>query len=399
MRVEVVHGWPVSRVLDIARRLRLNKLVEIAVWPDEWIFWVIPALLAGRRLAKQNRPDAIAVFMMPYSTGLVGIALSKLTGVPLILKLNDSPTCADMHFFPTRFHYRLSRALEDFYVRAADAIVYVSGTNLESVRERHPPHRARRFHLVRSAAEEMGPRATSPDAERFEIVYTGGMNGWWALIERRSQVGPLQRIYRRWTRLGRYELAALDVSTSSPAVIGEAILGAIAEHSGWSDRLHLTVLGNQFPSHVVARALSLTGVQDVVTVRDRVPHDQVADQVGRADLLFMTLPARLDGSRGGRISAKTYEYLMTDRPILAALPRGENWDYLADKPGVWLVDPHDRRAMKEVIVELTSAKFEGRALSFDRRQLRQQLSYQTRAAEFEEVVRAAIEHRLGAGSE
>jgi hypothetical protein len=105
------------------------------------------------------------------------------------------------------------------------------------------------------------------------------------------------------------------------------------------------------------------------------------------------LPERVDGSRGGRISAKTYEYLMTDRPILAAVPQGENWDYLADKPGVWLVDPGDRQRMTEVIAELADAKFAGRALSFDRRHLQEQLSYEARAAEFATVVRTAIERR------
>ena len=50
---------------------------------------------------------------------------------------------------------------------------------------------------------------------------------------------------------------------------------------------------------------------------------------------------RTDDTPGGRIASKTYEYLMTDRPILAAVPKGENWDYYAGKPGVWLV--HGRR--------------------------------------------------------
>jgi hypothetical protein len=130
-----------------------------------------------------------------------------------------------------------------------------------------------------------------------------------------------------------------------------------------------------------------------VSVLDPVPHEQVAAIVDGADLLFITLPTRLDGSRGGRISAKTYEYLTTDRPILAAVPRGENWDYLADKPGVWLVEPDDRQAMRSVIEQLARAKRAGNPLSFDRSALQEQLSYATRASEFARVIRAAIERR------
>lgn len=76
------------------------------------------------------------------------------------------------------------------------------------------------------------------------------------------------------------------------------------------------------------------------------------------------------------------------------MPRGENWDYLTDKPGVWLVEPDDSQGMKEVIVELASAKLEGRPQRYERDHLREQLSYDTRATEFAAVLREAIERRL-----
>jgi hypothetical protein len=103
---------------------------------------------------------------------------------------------------------------------------------------------------------------------------------------------------------------------------------------------------------------------------------------------------RVDRSRGGRISAKTYEYLMTDRPILAALPAGENWDYLSDKPGVWLAEPDDTVALREAIVELATAKLAGEPRSFARERVHEQISYAARAEQFEAVIDAGIEaHR------
>jgi hypothetical protein len=395
VRVEVVRSWPVSRLLAVLRRLRLTKLLELGVWPDESVFWVVPALLAGRRLIRETAPSAIVVFMMPYSAGLAGIALSRLTGLPLILNLDDSPTCTDMHpYFPSRLHYRLAKALEDYYARCADAIVYVSDTNLDAVRSRQPEHVRQKFHLVRYGADPADFRPQTVHTANFEIAYVGAMSGWWTLIDQHVPAGRLSRIYGAWTRLGRYERMTLDQRTSSPAIIGRAIIDTITEHPGWAGRVNLTLYGNPYPAAVVARALADAGVESVVTVLDPVPHDEVADILGRADLLFLTLPSRVDGSRGGRISAKTYEYLMTDRPILAAVPQGENWDYLADKPGVWLVEPSDRQRMREVITELADAKFAGRARAFDRGHLHGQLSYEARAAEFATVVRTGIERRL-----
>jgi hypothetical protein len=394
LRVEVVRSRRPKRLLATVRRLRMSKLLELVVWPDESIFWVAPAILAGRRIIRETKPSAIVVFMMPYSGGLAGVALSRLSGLPLILNLDDSPTCTDMHpHFPTRLHYRLARALEDFYARRADAIVYVSQRNLESVRARQPEQAHAKFQLVRYGADGSDFPAQPQRGADFEIAYVGAMSGWWSLLEERTPTGLLARLYGAWTRLGRHQVTTLEQRTSSPAVIGGAILDAIAEHPDWEGRVKLTIHGNPYPDSLVSRALAGAGVERVVDVFGPVPHAEIAALIARADLLFITLPKRLDGSPGGRISAKTYEYLATDRPILAAVPRGENWDYLADKPGVWLLAPDDRERMRRVIAELAALKFAGDAATFAREQLHEEISYQTRTAELAGAIAAGIEHR------
>ena len=391
VRVRSVRSRRPTRVFALLRRLRLGKLIELLVWPDESIFWTLPAILAGRRLIKELAPSAIVVFMMPYSAGLVGVVLARISGLPLIVNLDDSLTCTDMHpYFPTRLHYRLARRLEDFYAARADAVVYVSQTNLDAVRARNPASIREKFRLVRYGAADVDASRPPQRSAGFEIAYVGAMSGWWALIDSDASSDPLKRLFRAWTQLGRHELTRLEQRTSSPAVIGAAITEAIGEHPDWSGRVRLQIHGNPYPAEVVAQALARSGLEQVVAVGGPVPHERVAAILADADLLFLTLPKRLDGSRGGRISAKTYEYLASDRPILAAVPPGENWDYLEGRPGVWLLDPEDREGMREVIVQLAAAKFAGAPQSFDRTQLRAGLSYEARAGEFDAAVRAGI---------
>ena len=52
----------------------------------------------------------------------------------------------------------------------------------------------------------------------------GAMTGWWLLLDGHDRQGRAERAYGTWMRLGRHELVALDHRTSSPAVIGRAIL-------------------------------------------------------------------------------------------------------------------------------------------------------------------------------
>ncbi len=397
VRVETVASRAPRRLLGLLRRLRLDKLLELLVWPDDSIFWVRPAIHAGRRLIAERRPDAIVVFMMPYGGGLAGIALSRAAGLPLILNLDDSPTCTDMHpHFPSRLHHRLARRLEDRYVRRADAVVYVSARNLERVRSRQPESVREKMHLVRYGAdrEDFPPRPQRPEC--FEIAYAGAMSGWWSLLGEDGSDRLASRLFGAWTRLGRHEVTQLDQRTSSPAVIGQAILAAVARHPEWAGKVRLTIHGNPYPEALVARALRSAGVESVVEVRGPVPHSEVAATLAEADLLFLTLPGRVDGSPGGRISAKTYEYLATDRPILAAVPPGENRDYLSGKPGVWLLDPDDEQGMAAAIEELAAAKFSGSPRTFDRSALHAEVSYRTRAEELASVVREAIARRVAA---
>jgi hypothetical protein len=378
-----------TRLLD---RLRLSKLRDLLFWPDPFVFWVLPALYRAWRLCRTTRPSAILTFCMPYSTGLVGVLLKKLTGRPLILNLNDSPTCTDMNAaFPSRLHHRLAYWLEDWFVRNADAVIYVSKRNMERVRDRQPPALRPKFHLIRRGVRPLPP--VRPSARRpnsLRIVYTGGMGGWHFGQPSPPSPSLLRRLYRRWQRWGVYHAERLDPTTHSPLFIGRAIRRVLAEHPEWRGRIHLDVYGCTYPDALVETVLRSNQIEDVVRVHGRVPHEEALRLIQEADVLFMTLPGRVDGTPGGRISAKTYEYLMTDRPVLAALPPGENAEYLRDKPGVFLTDPWDVDTMAAVVADQADRLFSGSDLSVDRSALRPQLLSTTRAAAFEAVLDSVL---------
>ncbi|MGI2903926.1 glycosyltransferase [Tolypothrix sp. VBCCA 56010] len=376
--VEFVKSWYPKRLIEFIGKLKLDKLLMFLIWPDSKIFWFIPALIKGYQLIKRQNCSAIFVFMMPYSAGLVGIALKWLTGLPLVLSLDDSLSCTDMHPVSASWlHHQLERWLENFYVRQADAIVYVSQFNLELVKKRQPQSQQSKFHLIRCGADplDFSTPVDSVVSESFKIVYTGGMNGWYDFYHRPEEHTLPKKLYRAWMKLGSYERIKIDYRSSSPIFIGKAAQQAMSQNPNWENKIHVKIYGNSFPESVVQKVLQNQNLTDVVSVFGALPHSQAIQNARQADLLLITLPNRTDGSSGGRISCKTYEYLMSDRPILAAVPKGENWDYLKDKPGVWLVEPTDTEAMAQVIAQVAAAKFSGSPLTFDRTALQQELSY------------------------
>jgi hypothetical protein len=367
-------------VIRWLKKLRFEKILNLLIWPDPEIFWFFPAVLKGYQLIKEQKPDVIFVIMMPYSAGLLGVALKFLTGLPLVVSLDDSLSCTDMHPHTSSWlHHHLERWLENFYVRQANAVVYVSQFNLDLVKNRQPESEKSKFHLIRCGADPLDfatPIDSQNDNSSFEIIYTGGMNGWYKFYHLPQEKTLIKKLYQAWLEWGNYQRAKIDHRSSSPVFVGQAIKKLLSQKLEWENKIKLSVYGNGFPELVVNKVLQNQNIADVVSVSGSLPHFEAIQLARQADLLLITLPNRPDGSQGGRISCKTYEYLMTDRPILAAVPYGENWDYLQDKPGVWLVEPTDVEAMKEVIAHIATAKFSGSPLRFDRSHLKNELSYQ-----------------------
>ncbi|HHP7239789.1 glycosyltransferase [Longibacter sp.] len=390
VRIHHVPGCAQGRLSEVLRQLRLDKLDNLMTWPDPYRAWVDPALEKASSLVDRHQHDAAIVFMMPFSSGFVGTALKSRTGIPLVLNLDDSPTCSDMHpAYPSRWHYRQSIRLEDMFIRASDRVIYVSEHNRDRVAARHPASFRERLRVIRCSADppDVGPSAipvsgagTGRDASSddvFRIVYTGAMTGWYALDP--MPRSPSKRLYQAWNRIGQHRLTTLDRKTHSPVYIGQAIQRVLRRNPTWRGRVYLDVFGNTYPDDVTQRVLADYGVSDVVRLHGRIKPDAVRTETSSADLLFMSLPDRLDGSPGGRISLKTYEYALTDRPILAALPDGENRSFLTAVPGVHLTGPSDSTAMADVIEDLAHRTFDGEDLSVSRPKLRKQVSSEARA--------------------
>lgn len=391
--VKVHHVKPrvPNRFIRMLRRLKLGKLVPLLFWPDLFVFWIWPAYKKAKALIKKNRPDAIVVFMMPYSQGLVGIMLKKAFDLPLILNLNDSPTCTSLHpVFPSRFHYYLAKKLEALYIKWADEIVYVSKQNLDRLKAPLTAETRDKMHLIRRGAPivQVDTSAQQKDG-KLHIVYAGGMGGWYAFQEP-EKPSFAKRMYTAWENFGKLKLVKLDHRSHSPIYIGTALKNLLAKRPEWEGQIVIEIYGNRYPMKVVDAVLKDHGIDTLISINGVMPHAEVLQKVFGADVLFMALPERNDGSPDARISAKTYEYLMSERPILAGLSPGENENFLSNFEGVHVVSPRDVDAMESVLEGLAERHFAGESLKADRAQHFAYLSVHQKATDFQAVVQHAI---------
>jgi hypothetical protein len=88
-----------------------------------------------------------------------------------------------------------------------------------------------------------------------------------------------------------------------------------------------------------------------VRLHEFLPHDQTLALMRSADLLFLPLYDLPPGRRAGIVPHKTYEYIGSGRPILAAVPEGDARDLLARSGSAVLCRPADAGAMTDLLLE------------------------------------------------
>lgn len=368
-------------LLNILCKLRIQRLWHFFIFPDESIFWFPLALKRSINLIRKQKYDAIIVFTMPYGAALIGIFLKKLFKIPLIIKLDDSPSCVDAHStYQSRIHHRLFSSYEDCMVRCADRVVYVSNLDMKRVMSRQPERLQNKFRLIRCAATPPQSIGDAVDNNRFEITYTGGMTGWMSFY--RSKPNFISKLIRRFNGFGQYEAGAIDYRSHSPVYIGLAVKKLIAENAQWAGKVKVVVYGCSYSRHIIDDVLKTQGITDVVEVHGVVENSKSLAIMRKGTMLLVALPRKVEDSLATTISCKTYEYLTTDRPILAAVSKGECWDYLAGKPGVWLTLPSDIENMKNILQPLVREHLTGNIPRFDRSKLYYDVSYEHRAKQF-----------------
>ena len=90
---------------------------------------------------------------------------------------------------------------------------------------------------------------------------------------------------------------------------------------------------------------------DVVETLGYLPHDESVELMRSADLLFLPMQNLPPGMRATLVPGKTYEYLASGRPILAAVPDGDARDLLREAGSAFLCRPDDVEAMERIVLD------------------------------------------------
>ena len=304
------------RRLKSAAKGLARRCVKLALQPDPQVLWNPNALRAGAAVLREQPHDAILVTAPAYSSFLVGAALKRQFGLPLILDYRDEWDLsgkylenAQRDWFSRVVQERMQRRL----LRQADAVVATtraSTTNLANklAALRHSVPAVCIYNGFdaedfgeRSIVEGRGltvsedaacraicPSTLNPQPSTFRLVYTGTL---WNLTD----IEPLVK-------------AIESLSASQPELVR---------------KLELVCVGRKTPEQqqVLDRVRATTACLKAI---DYCDHAEVLDWLNSADGVCLLLSDVPGAERV--VPAKLFEYLAIRKEMLTIAPHGETAD-------------------------------------------------------------------------
>jgi glycosyltransferase involved in cell wall biosynthesis len=311
-----------------------------------WSKWWIEA--ATDMASRVKSVDVAYASMSPYESAWVGRDVGASLGIPWVADLRDPWALDEMQVFPTAMHRALERRRMRALLRTAARVVM---NTPEAAREFSDafPELDGRLTSITNGYEPADFESPAPeiDPALFRIVFTGG--AWNLHIGRRHR---RQRIVRRALGAGIKDVDLLPRSTMFLLEATERLLSRRPELRGF---ITVEIAGSGSPEDTLEFE-SLGGVS-----HGYLTHTESVRLIRSADMLFLGMQDLGDAQRANSVPGKTYEYIASGRPIIAAVPPGDARDLLSTVSNAIVCRPTDVAAMERAIERLVDRKREGRA--------------------------------------
>lgn len=311
--------------------------------PDSEIGWVLPAIARGLSLLRKYKATAIYTTGPPHSTHLIGVALKKISRVPLVLDFRDPWTRAPWRRDNGNLRAEaLNQRIESFCVRSADMVIL----NTDRAKDRM--------------------KSVYNDRVRFEVITNGFDPEVLAEIEslRRPKSDRESEIIRLCHSGSIYGLRDLTPLIRAMGILNQGGTRIYLEQVGHVDRIDR-----------VRQAIATSGLESQVCLTPHISHDQLLQKLAEVDGYVIVQPIT-----DCQVPSKLYEMLLFRKPILGLVDAGTTAQIILDYELGNVASPTDADQIAQVIrrtfIEPTSGgvvprwddamrAFDGRSLTGD----------------------------------
>jgi glycosyltransferase involved in cell wall biosynthesis len=290
--------------------------------------------------------------MSPFESGEVARTLSRELGVAWVADLRDPWALDEMQIYPSLLHRRADMWKMERLLSSAALIIMNTPESTAALRTAFPSLRKKDVITITNGFDEedfVRPPVLRRDGT-FRIVHAGYLH---------TDNGLRLRTRKKSLLLGG-AMPGVNILTRSHAVLLEAVERWCAERPDAAGNLELLFAGQT--SQEDRDLASHSRAAGMVRFTGYLSHQETLDLMRTANLLFLPMHDLPPGTRSRIVPGKTYEYLASGRPILAAVPDGDARDYLERSGAALLCRPADASGMARMLDRAYSAWKSGAAL-------------------------------------
>lgn len=341
---------------------------------DPWArSWIDESTRLGIQAAREMSFDVVYAWMQPYVSGEAAAKIARATGRPWVADLGDPWALDEMMIYPTALHRRLERRLMGRVLRTASAIVMSTPEAAARLRAEFRELASTPIVAIPNGFDEASFAGQPPAQQNgaFRIVHTGYFHT--ELGHKQHRTAGLRRVLGGATR-------GVDILSRSPVFLIEAVERVRRERPDVAERLELHFAGVLSESD-----LAVVQRSPATKIHGFVSHVESLALMRSADLLFLPMHDLPNGVRATVVPGKTYEYVASGRPILAAVPDGDAHDLLSDAGTALLCRPNDVDSMAAAIVKAYDLQRSGEPIATPPAELLRRYEYHTLAGELARV--------------
>ncbi len=265
-----------------------GKVLGKLTIPDSAYFWYKASRKKALEIIKEEGIDCVYTTSAPYSDHLLGLYIKKKTGLKWVVDFRDewtnNPYTLDAPYNPVRT--KIEKNMEHSVVTTADRLIANSPVMRANFIKNNGISGDNFFVIPNGYDKDdfQGLNLTPPKNSIFTLVYTGALYG------------------RR-----------------KPDIFFAALSELIAEGKIDKNKIKVQLIGNYHKDKLQAQ-IDGFGLKGVVEIVGYVPHDECIKRQLSADSLLLIE----GGGRGADAfyTGKVFEYMNTNRPVLALLPNG-----------------------------------------------------------------------------
>jgi glycosyltransferase involved in cell wall biosynthesis len=292
--------------------------------PDNKRGWIQPAFETAKQIIEDHRPELIFSTSPPPSNLILAANIREWSGLPAIFDMRDDWVGNHQQMYPTPWHRAKMVQLERDTLVQSDGIVTVNTVIRDAVASRHPGYTKPIVSISSGFDSRRFDRPTEPslkrDDSKITLMYSGRFYG-----------------------------------ENQPDVFLQAVALLLIKQPQLRNRLRLAFQGGLEHRH--RKLIESLGMSGFSIDLGYVDHNTAVSNLMESDILWLVAAHR---NRGEQVSTgKVYEYMASQKPILALAPSDGALHKIIGEYGPYeIANPAETLDVSEALEKLIMASTE-----------------------------------------